>query len=88
MRAGDFVDRYKSAHVKWRNGAPYVGKPHFDFEEAMILVGAYDDARLDKLTELWLRTTGDEFIDTGTRTLAKFRSRASSCDERLREKGL
>ncbi len=90
MRAGAFVDRYKAAHVRWRNGAAYVGKMHFDYSEAMILVEAYPDERLDKLTEMWLRTEvegGDAFLDNGTRTIAKFRSRVSWCDERLREIG-
>lgn len=87
LRAGDFVERYAELHVKFRHGAPYVGKMHFDFQEALQLVKVYDDARLDKLAEVWFRTDHD-FAENGTRTLAKFRSMASWCDERLRKAGL
>jgi len=81
-RAGDFVERYKRLHVRLRKGAHYLGKPTFDFQEALQLVAVYDDARLDKLAYVWLNTD-HEFATNGTRTIAKFRSMVSWCEERL-----
>jgi hypothetical protein len=86
-RAARFLERYSDLHQKYRSGAAYVGKMHLDFMEAKQLVSVYDDERLDKLAIVFLNAD-DEFSSNGTRTLAKFRSRASWCDERLRQKGL
>jgi uncharacterized protein YdaU (DUF1376 family) len=86
-RAARFLERYDALHREYRRGAPYMGKPHIDHHEAMQLVRVYDDARLDKLATVWLNAD-DAFAENGTRTIAKFRSRASWCDERLRERGL
>jgi hypothetical protein len=83
-RAGDFIERYKALHVRLRKGAHYIGRPALDFQEALQLVGVYDDARLDKLAFVWLNTDHD-FAQNGTRSLAKFRSMASWCEERLIE---
>lgn len=83
-RAGDFIERYKALHVRLRKGAHYIGRPALDFQEALQLVGVYDDARLDKLAYVWLNTDHD-FAQNGTRSLAKFRSMASWCEERLIE---
>lgn len=81
-RAGEFIERYKQLHVKLRRGAHYVGKPSLDFEEAKQLVGVYEDTRLDKLAYVWLNTDHN-FAQNGSRTLAKFRSMASWCEEQL-----
>ena len=81
-RAGEFVERYKLLHVKLRRGAHYIGKPTFDFQEALQLVAVYDDSRLDKLAYVWLNTDHD-FAQNGTRTIAKFRSMCSWCEEQL-----
>jgi len=81
-RAGEFIERYKALHVRLRKGAHYLGKPTFDFQEALQLVAVYDDARLDKLAYVWLNTD-HEFATNGTRTIAKFRSMVSWCEERL-----
>lgn len=81
-RAGDFVERYKALHIRLRFGAHYVGKPGPDFEEAKLLAAVYDDDRLDKLAFVWLNTDLD-FAQNGTRTIAKFRSQASWCEEQL-----
>lgn len=81
-RAGEFVERYKALHVKLRRGAHYVGNPGKDFEEAKLLVKIYDDERLDKLAYVWLNTDLD-FAQNGTRTLPKFRSQCSWCEEQL-----
>lgn len=83
-RAGAFIERYKALHVRLRKGAHYVGRPTFDFQEALQLVGVYDDRRLDKLAYVWLNTDHD-FAQNGTRTIAKFRSMASWCEEKLIE---
>jgi uncharacterized protein YdaU (DUF1376 family) len=94
LRAGRFCDRYAELHEKFRHGARLVGKPAFrsalgggnmDFLEAMELVKVWDDARLDKLAELFLRFEGDDWIDSGPRTIARFRSRATWCDDRLKQ---
>jgi hypothetical protein len=86
-RAGRFLERYAELHQKFRHGAVYLGKMHHDFQEALQLVRAFDDERLDKLATVFLNAD-DEFSSNGTRSLAKFRSRASWADERLRERGL
>jgi hypothetical protein len=86
-RPGDFIDRYKELHVKHRHGAHYVSHPQKDFPDAALLCDTYDDERLDKLATVFL-TTDHDFAEQGTRTIAKFRSMASWCDERLRAKGL
>ena len=83
-RAGEFIERYKALHLRLRKGAHYIGKPHFDFQEALQLVGVFDDALLDKLAYVWLNTD-HQFAENGTRTLAKFRSMASWCQERVIE---
>lgn len=81
-RAHDFIERYKSLHLRLRSGAHYLGNPVRDFAEARQLVAVYDDARLDKLAFVWLNTDLD-FAQNGTRTIAKFRSQASWCEEQL-----
>lgn len=87
-RAGDFVESYRALHRKYLRGAEYVGpSENFDYLEAVKLCRIYDDDRLAKLATVWLNMD-DDFAMNGTRTLAKFRSRASKCDELLRERGL
>jgi hypothetical protein len=81
LRAGEFVIRYKALYRRLRK-VEYVGKPHFDFEEAAQLVGVFDDPTLDKLAYVWLKTD-HPFAENGTRTLAKFRSYATWCQEQL-----
>ncbi len=86
-RAGNFVERYGDMHEKHRKGARYIGKPNLDYLEALQLVRVWDDARLDKLAHAFL-VTDDEWVSSGSRTLARFRSRASWCDDELRKVGL
>jgi hypothetical protein len=81
-RAGAFLERYKALHVRLRKGAHYIGKPHLDFQEALQLVAVFDDPTLDKLAYVWLNTDHD-FAQNGTRTIAKFRSMCSWCEEQL-----
>jgi hypothetical protein len=80
-RAGAFIEWYQALHIRLRK-ARYVGKPQFDFSEALTLVRAYDDDLLHKLAFVWLNTDHD-FAQQGTRTLAKFRSMVSWCEEQL-----
>jgi hypothetical protein len=58
-----------------------------DFDEALQLVAKFDDERLDKLITVFFNADS-EFAEKGTRSVPKFRSMVSWCDERLREKGL
>jgi uncharacterized protein YdaU (DUF1376 family) len=88
VRAAAFCDRYAEFYERFRHGARYISKPNLDFLEALQLVRVWtDDARLDKLAQAFL-TTDDEWVSSGSRTMARFRSRASWCDEKLRERGL
>lgn len=86
-RAARFTERYASLFARFRNGAKYHNRPHLDHMEAMGLVAIWDDTRLDELAEAFL-TTNDAFCRNGSGTIAQFRSRASWCDAKLREKGL
>ena len=97
MRAGRFCERYAELHAKFRKGARLVSRPAFrsglgggnlDFQEALSLVSTWDDERLDKLAQAFLTVEDDDWINSGPRTIARFRSRASWCDDRLREAGL
>ena len=88
MRAGRFCQEiYPALYAKYRHGARYVGKPHMDFQEALQLCQTWPDDRLEKIATVFL-TTDHEFAEKGSRTMAQFRSLASWCDNRLREKGL
>lgn len=86
-RVAPFLERYQALYTQLRRGAHYVIQPHKDFAEAALLCENFDDERLDKLTHVWL-TTDDPFAESGSRTLAQFRSKASWCDSKLREHGL
>ena len=86
-RAGRFLERYGELYQRHLHGACYVGRPTLDFQEALQLVRAWDDERLDKLVEAFLKTDHD-FAEKGSRTVAQFRSMASWCDVQLRRAGL
>lgn len=86
-RVAPFIERYKALYVKHRKGAHYLSHPQKDFPEAALLCETYDDERLDKLAAVFLQTD-HEFAEKGSRTLAQFRSMASWCDHRLKERGL
>lgn len=86
-RVDDFIERYKALYTKYRHGAHYVGTPQSNFREAALLCETFDDERLDKLAAVFLQTD-HEFAEKGSRTLAQFRSMASWCDSKLRERGL
>jgi uncharacterized protein YdaU (DUF1376 family) len=82
-RAGEFVTRYRALYLRLRK-VHYLGKPSVDFDEARQLVAVFDDPLLDKLAFVWLNTD-HRFAEDGTRTVAKFRSMATWCQERLNE---
>lgn len=88
MRAGHFcTEVYPALYAKHRKGARYVSRPQMDFSEAVQLCRTWDDERLAKIATVFL-TTDHEFAEKGSRTMAQFRSLASWCDGRLRERGL
>ncbi len=81
-RAGNFIEAYRELHQRYR-GVAYLGNPVQDYQQAQYLVGAFDDAMLEKLAVYWLNDT-DDFASNGTRSLAKLRSRASKYAEELK----
>lgn len=88
LRAGRFVtETYPTLYQKLRRGAKYISKPALDFDEAAQLCAIWDDARLEKLATVFL-TTDHAFAESGSRTMAQFRSLASWCDSQLTERGL
>lgn len=86
-RATRFLAKYAEFYAKYRHGATYVGKPQADLLEALLLVRAFDDARLELLVEAFF-TTDEPFCRNGTGSVAQFRSRASWCDSKLKAAGL
>ena len=82
-RAGHFVTvTYPALYQKYRKGARYVSKPALDFQEAVELCRVWDDERLAKIASVFL-TTDHKFAESGSRTMAQFRSLASWCDSEL-----
>jgi hypothetical protein len=88
MRAGRFCEEvYPALYAKFRKGARYVGKPVLDYQEAVALCRTWDDERLAKIAQVFL-TTDHQFAESGSRTMAQFRSLASWCDAKLIEAGI
>jgi hypothetical protein len=87
QRAGRFVESYAKLFTEHRKGARYHSRPSLDFQEAVGLCQTWDDSRLETLAIAFL-TTDDKFCRGGTGSIAQFRSRASWCDSKLRERGL
>lgn len=88
-RAGRLCRRYAALHREHRHGAIYLGRPALDYATAQQLCRTWDDdAHLEAMMVAWLtdETPGDVFL-RGTRTLQKFRSRASGYDEQVRRGG-
>lgn len=79
-------DRYAELHLQIV-GVGYIGNPQTDWREWTHLAGIFDTAMLEKLMVYWLHTD-DEFTRKGTRTVAKFRSRASRYAEELKARKL
>lgn len=88
QRAGRFLECYQTLYARARHGAHYPLKPNRDYLHAVGLVKAYkDDARLEKMAELYLLRT-DREVDGKARTVGEFAHMAPWCDGRLREAGL
>lgn len=85
-RVQRFIDRYRELHGEYC-GVAYLGNPVTDYREACALVQAFEDDLLEKLTVYWLNDR-DSFALDGTRTIAKFRSRASRYAEELKAQKL
>ena len=83
-RAGRFCERYAELYPKHRKGARYLPKPALDWPKAIDLCRTWDDARLEKLAIVFLKTDHD-FATKGSRTIGQFAALASWCDDRLRE---
>jgi uncharacterized protein YdaU (DUF1376 family) len=97
LRAGRFLERYGELHAQHRNGAKLVKAPafrsalgggHMEFQEAVTLCQTWDDARLELLAKAFLTVDDDDWINSGPRTIARFRSRASWVDDKLKAAGL
>lgn len=87
LRAGQFVSRYAELYERYRNGARYLVRPARDFHAAEALCQVWDDARLEKIAILFL-TTGNQFAQSGSRTIPQLAALASWADGKLREAGL
>lgn len=75
-RAGRFAEWYAEAHERFV-GVAYIG-PYRDYEHACRLVEKFSDADLRDAATVWFGQD-DDFANRGTRTIAKFASRASDC---------
>jgi hypothetical protein len=84
LRAGRFCERYSELFATYRHGARYYARPAHDFGHACELVRVWDDERLEKLVVVFLRSD-DPFIEQSTRSIGVFASRASWCDDKLRQ---
>lgn len=85
-RVQRFIDRYQELHKQYR-GVAYVGNPVKDYQAAIELVAAFDEALLEKIAVYGLNDP-DKFMADGTRTLSKLRSRASGYAEQLKARRL
>jgi hypothetical protein len=84
-RAAGLISRYESLYRHHRKGAKLLRmRPSLDFDAALRVCGAWDDARLDKLAGIFL-TTDDQWISGTDRNFQIFASKASWCDDRLTE---
>jgi hypothetical protein len=84
LRVQRFMDEYRDLHEEIR-GVAYLGNPLTDYREAQLLIDAFPDHDyLMNLVKVFLYSD-DEFARSGTATIAKFRSRASWCAERMQK---
>lgn len=81
-RAGRFLKRYQELYRELRHGARVRIKPALDHYRAVDLCRVWDDARLEKLAKVFLKTD-DEWIAGTGRDFGVFASRATWCDDRL-----
>ncbi len=84
-RAAHFCERFAQLYHEHRGGATYYrARPAVDFQYALGLVQAWDDARLERLVIVFLNAD-EPWINGSTRSIAVFASRASWVDDRLLE---
>lgn len=76
QRAGRFAQWYADAHERTL-GVGYIG-PYRDYEHALRLCEKFTDTELHDAAMVWFGQD-DDFAVSGTRTIAKFASRASDC---------
>ncbi len=86
LRAGQLLgELYPSWYAKYRHGAKLrLVANSLAYQDALSLVGLWDDARLEKLAQIVL-TTDDEWIAGTDRSFRIFASKASWADDRLRQ---
>lgn len=80
------TDRYAELHLEIV-GVGYIGNMGADYQEWIRLLSVFEPEMLKKLMVYWFHTK-DKFTEDGTRTVAKFRSRASKYAEELKAKKL
>jgi len=78
---------YPAWYAKHRNGArlrvPIIANS-LEFQEALSVVQTWDDARIEKLARVFL-TTDEDWISNTDRSFRLFCSKATWCDDKLRE---
>ena len=80
-----FIEGYAELYREHRNGAYYHGRPSVDYQQACDLCRTWPDTdRLLRLAGVFL-ASDDEWIAKSNRSIPVFASRASWCDDRLRE---
>lgn len=85
-RAGRLREElYPAWYAKHRHGARLrLVANQLEFQEALSLVGIWTDEQLEKLAGIFL-TTDDEWISRTDRSFKLFASKASWCDDRLKQ---
>ena len=84
-RAAALLERFPVLFMKHRKGARTTIKPALDFQRACDVCRTWtDDARLDKLIDIFL-TTDEPWISETGRGFGVFASKASWCDDRLKQ---
>jgi hypothetical protein len=80
-------ERYPEWYAKYRHGArlrvPLIANT-LEFQEALSVVQTWDDARIEKLARVFL-TTDEDWIASTDRGFRLFCSKATWCDDKLRE---
>lgn len=83
-RAAAFLERYQAFYRTHRNGAHVLIKPALDFQRACDLCRAWPDGRLDQMARILL-TTDESWVEKTDRGFGVFHSRATWCDDRLKQ---
>jgi hypothetical protein len=77
QRAGEFCEWYSDKHLELFS-VGYIGNPQKDYSIALRLCNQASDAELRDAAIVWFGMD-DDFARNGTRTMAKFASRATHC---------